>query len=523
MCGIALILGVGGEPAMFDHMLRAIAARGESEERFSSPAVLAGTQRLKIVDREHAVQPWISADGRWLLCYNGEIFNYKQLRAELTGLGHSFRSSSDTEVVLESFLEWGEQAVERLRGEFAFAIVDLHTNATYVARDPLGVKPLYCSWRHGRLHLASEIKALVPVGARITEVPPGQHGWAQATSGPHLTPYFDLYADLRRLGPITDPDEATALVRTTLRDAIAIRLDTDLTVGVVLSGGLDSSLTLLHVQELHPDCVAFTIGTADSEDLAYARRLTAELGVRHEVIELRPGDIGRTQIREAIRVGELTEYGDIINAVVSVPLFRRIHESGVKVVLTGDGSDELFGGYPMYHTISAEQGTRLFAHKLANLGRTELQRVDRASMGHGVEARVPFLDKKLVSLAMRIPLPVKIAGAQEKWLVRNAFADILPDYIRTRPKSGMSYSSGLHDRARLFKPWYPRMHSGFGYDLHEPIRRDFDTVLSRTDNDLDLALVEGARRRDYTTLEQGKDLLGAARWNVEPALRRRFR
>ena len=124
------------------------------------------------------MQPWISPDGRWLLCYNGEIFNYRHLRAELIGLGREFRSESDTELALEAFLQWGEDAVGRFRGEFAFAIADRQSGWTYLARDPVGVKPLYWSSRDGRLHVASEVKALVPVGAPVSEVPPGHHGWA---------------------------------------------------------------------------------------------------------------------------------------------------------------------------------------------------------------------------------------------------------------------------------------------------------------------------------------------------------
>ncbi|TKV60929.1 asparagine synthetase B [Nakamurella flava] len=520
MCGIALVIGPGGQPSDLDPMMAAIAGRGELDERRHTPTVQAGTQRLRIVDREHAVQPWQSPDGRWLLCYNGEVFNHDELRAELAAAGHTFGTESDTEVVMTAFLEWGEAAVDRLRGEFAFAVVDLHTDDTYLVRDPLGVKPLYFSWRHGRLHVASEIKALVGVGAAITEVPPGHHGWARRGSGPHLLPHYDIRSTVPVEEQVTDPREAVDLVRRTLSESIAIRLRTDLTVGVVLSGGLDSSVVLHHVHRMHPDCVAVTIGAPGSKDLEHARRLTAELGVRHEVVDLRPADLGWRQMAQAVRVGELTEYGDIINAAVSIPLFRRFHDLGIKVVLTGDGSDELFGGYRMYHDIDAAQGERLFVHKLANLGRTELHRVDRAAMSQGVEARVPFLDREMVTLARRIPLAMKIGGPQEKWLVREAFADILPDHIRTRPKSGMSYSSGLHDRARLFKPLFPTLHRRNGFDLHAPVRRDFDTVLHHQGDDLDLATVELARRGDNTPLERGKDLLGAVRWNVEPPVRR---
>ncbi|MFC7546542.1 asparagine synthetase B family protein [Plantactinospora sp. GCM10030261] len=514
MCGIALIVGTGADPALFASMMDTLEPRGEVTETLADDGLLAGTRRLRIVDPEHAVQPWLSADGRWLLCYNGEVFNHRQLRAELTACGHRFRTGGDTEVVLAAFLEWGEEVVDRLQGEYAFAVVDRTTRRVYLARDPLGVKPLYWSRREGRLHLASEIKALVPVGEPVSEVPPGHHGWAGESAWPHLSPYLDL----RRLGrdqpPVTDPDEAVKLVRMVVQESIRMRVETDLTVGVVLSGGLDSSLTLLTVRESHPNCVAFTIGAPGSADLAYARQLTADLGVPHEVVELRPRDIRLTDVREAVRMGELTEYGDIINAIVSVPLFRRVRECGVKVVLTGDGSDELFGGYPMYHEVGPERARGLFLHKLRNLGRTELQRVDRVSMGQGVEARVPFLDPSVVELAMRIPVELKTRGDEEKWLLREAFADVLPDYIRRRPKNGLSYSTGLHDRARLFKPWFPRLHRGFGYDLAEPVRRDFDTLLMSCDHDLERAIAEGVARQDYTLAERLRDLAGALRHNL---------
>lgn len=520
MCGIALILGPGADRAAFRAMISSLAARGEVEEVLLGDGLLAGTQRLRIVDRDRAVQPWVSADGRWLLCYNGEVFNHRQLHAELEGLGHRFRSDSDTEVVLEAFLEWGGEAVGRLRGEFAFALVDRPAGRVYLARDPLGVKPLYWSRQGGQLHVASEIKALVPFGAPVAELPPGHHGWAGAEAGPEPVPYLDLLRLGDGLPPVEDPELAAKLVRAALADSIAVRVDTDLPVGVILSGGVDSSLTLLHVLQMHPDCVAFTIGAPGSVDHRYARRLTRELGVPHEVIELRPRDIRLADIREAIRVSELTEYGDIINAVVSVPLFRRIHERGIKVVLSGDGSDELFGGYPMYYEIGPAASRRLFLHKIRNLCRTELQRLDRASMGHGVELRVPFLDPSLVELAMRLPIDLKMRDGQEKWIIRHAFEDLLPGYIRRRPKDMLSYSTGLHDRARLYKPLFPRLYRSFGYDLLEPMRRDFDTVLGKCGHDLDRAVADGAARPDYTIWERARDFAGAARWNAAPAVRR---
>ena len=516
-----MIVGRGADRTLFGRMLGSIAARGEVEETHLDNQLLAGTQRLRIVDRDRAVQPWLSPDLRWVLCYNGEIFNYRQLRAELMASGRNFRSESDTELALEAFLHWGEGAVARFRGEFAFAIHDRLTGTTYLARDPVGVKPLYWSCRSDRLHVASEIKALVPVGAPVSEGPPGHHGWAGQRAAPQLGPYVDLTRTGTDRSQIEDPAEAAKALRLAVEDSIRVRVDTDLTVGVVLSGGLDSSIILTHVREMHPDCVALTIGAPGSDDVAFAGRLCADLGVPHEVVTVRPGDIGASDVREAIRMSELTEYGDIINAVVSVPLFARAKALGIKIVLTGDGSDELFGGYAMYDQIGAAASGRLFEHMIANLYRTELQRVDRVSMGQGVEARVPYLDPALVELALRIPIEFKVRNGQDKWIVRQAFADMLPDYIAERPKNPMSHSSGLHERARMYRPLFARMQRSCGYGLRASVRRDFSVVLGECGCDVDLALAQTRLRPDYTVIEHARDLAGALRWNAAAAFGRR--
>jgi asparagine synthase (glutamine-hydrolysing) len=520
VCGIALITGTGADEDLFRRMLSALEPRGEIEEIVRDEHLLAGVRRLKIIDRERAVQPWLSPDGRWLLCFNGEIFNYRQLREELTGLGRQFRTHSDTEVAAEAFAEWGEEAVGKFRGEFAVAIADRDSGRTYLARDPVGVKPLYWSCRDGRLYLASEVKALTPVGAAVSEVPPGQHGWAEPTGEPPvLAPYLDLMSLGADLPPIEDPAEAAKLLRLAVEDSIRVRVDTDLTVGVILSGGLDSSIVLAHVVQMHPDCVALTIGAPGSDDLLYARRLCGDLGVQHEVIGVRPADIRAGDVREAIRMSELSEYGDIINAVVSVPLFARARQLGIKVVLTGDGSDELLGGYPMYERTPEAASRQLLMRMVGNLHRTELQRVDRISMGHGVEARVPYLDPAVVELAVRLPVGLKIRDGQEKWILRRAFEDALPEYVIRRPKNPMSHSSGLHERARLYRPLFAGMHRSFGYDLLEPVHRDFSVVLRRCGDDLDRAVAVTMTRQDYTRAEHARDLAGALRWNASAALR----
>jgi asparagine synthase (glutamine-hydrolysing) len=168
----------------------------------------------------------------------------------------------------------------------------------------------------------------------------------------------------------------------------------------------------------------------------------------------------------------------------------------------------------MYDHIESAQVRRLFLHKLANLGRTELQRVDRTSMAFGVEARVPFLDPAMVALAMRLPMSLKVRNGTEKWILRRAFAGLLPSYIAQRPKNPMSHASGLHERARMYKPIFARIHRSYGYHLHEPVRRDFSVLLSQCGNDLDLAIARASARRDYSPREHVRDLAGAARWNA---------
>jgi len=521
MCGIALLLGPSLSEAdhrRFDAMAAGISQRGESMEEEREPTSLLVTSRLKIVDRDRAQQPWRTGGGRYSLCYNGEVFNHAELRARLEAEGVAFRSTSDTEVVAEALLAWGEEALLAFRGEFALALVDHHDDTVFVARDPAGIKPLYWARSGGRLYLASEVKALTGLGVTLSELPPGHCGTGSASSDLVVHPYIDLL----RLGEdepmIEDVEEAAAAVRSTVLEAIRRRVDTDLPVGIILSGGLDSSLVAVQVATLHPECVAFTVGTAGSEDLEYAKRLTADLGIRHEVVEIAPRQIKSAQVKEAVRVSEATEYGDAINAVVSMEVFRAVHEAGIKVVLTGDGSDELFGGYDMYKAVSDATARRLFLHKIVQLSRTELQRVDRTSMGQCVEARVPFLDLDLLLLAMRIPVSMKVRDGYEKWIVRHAFADDLPDYILARHKNPMSHSSGLHERVRLFKPLMPRWYRSFGYEAAGPMRRDFSIELLRADNDLEAALEAAKLQQDYSTSERARDFVGALRWNVANAL-----
>ena len=236
-------------------------------------------------------------------------------------------------------------------------------------------------------------------------MPPGHNGWAEPDADPELRPYIDL---LRlgegRAGSTTSSEAMDLVRRDATREASGCASTPTCTVGVILSGGLDSSLTLLHVREFHPDCVAFTVGTKGSEDLAYARRLAADLGVRARGDRAAPaGHRGWPTCARRSGSPRLTEYGDIINAVVSVPLFRRVHDRGIKVVLTGDGSDELFGGYEMYRQVARSSRGACSCTRSATSCRTELQRVDRTSMGTASRPGCRSSTSALVELAMRMP------------------------------------------------------------------------------------------------------------------------
>lgn len=519
-----MIVGSGWDPNVFRSMIEAVDHRGTVTEVVTSDRCAAATRRLPIVDREWAVQPWVlESPSPRTICYNGELYNTGALRAELVRRSRIPSTDSDTELLALSIAEWGAGAVTRIEGEFALAVAT--DDAVFVARDPFGVKPLYYAISDGRIHVASEIKALVAVGAPIAEVPPGHQGWITGYAA-RLRSYYDVSDRLQEAksdGLFTSVEEAAQAVASAVTGAIAARVDTDLPLAVILSGGLDSSIVASIASRYHRNCTAYTIGTADSPDLDYAARVARDLGMAHRVIEVAPKEFGRADLLTAVRSSELSEYGDIINAAISNRLFSAIGDDGLRVAIGGDCSDELFGGYPMYQDIAVAQQQRLFVHKLHNLGRTELQRVDRSSMSATVEARVPFLDPSVVDVALRVPNTMKTVDGVEKWILRRAFADALPDYVVSRPKHGLSYSSGLHDRLRLYKLWAAGQYDRCGYAQHAPLRRDFDTVLLRADNDLDRALADPRLLTDNTVREKGRDLLGALRWNLVPQASRLVR
>jgi asparagine synthase (glutamine-hydrolysing) len=503
MCGIVGIFGknAGAQHGQLQRMLAAVQSRGEVDETFCDEHVCVGVRRLKIVDRENAEQPIFSEDTQKFILFNGEIFNYKDIKKELEAK-YTFRTNSDTETILHAYEAYGDQCVHKLDGQFAFVIYDFQNKTVFAARDHIGVVPLYFVRDDHALYISSVIKALTFLNQPIRVVPPGHtldtHGNLRA----YYTPSHD------DLG--LSNDQVAAQVKHVVQHAIKKRVDTDLPVGVIYSGGIDSSIVLHEVCKYHPDVTAFTIGTVDSEDFAVSQRFCKERGIKQVTIPLAPAAFGLANIKHAIETTELSEYLDIINAVISVPLFQRIHQEGIKIVLGGDGSDELFGGYAMYHDISEHEERKLFLYKLATLHKTELQRVDRCSMAFEVEARVPFLDVAVVDLALRIPRSLKINNGIEKWIVREAFKEELPDYILGRSKNPLSYSSGLHERVRMYKLFFAKYYNQYKFNLHDSIKMDFSYLLTKNGHDLVKTIEEEKLGKDYAKLELVKEAIKAS-------------
>ncbi|NES24549.1 MAG: asparagine synthase, partial [Symploca sp. SIO3E6] len=288
-------------------------------------------------------------------------------------------------------------------------------------------------------------------------------------------------------------------LKNTLVGAIQRRTQTDLPLGVIYSGGLDSSIVLSQAIKFHSNVTAFTVGCQSSEDFAISQRFCQDYGIPQVVISLKPQNFSLQDIKQAIQLSELNEYGDLINAAISIKLFQRIRDNGIKVVLSGDGSDELFGGYEMYGlNLSQPEQEQLFLHKLMNLHRTELQRVDRCGMAFGVETRVPFLAKDVIELALATPKAWKIKDGQEKWCLRQAFKDELPSYILQRSKNPLSHSSGLHEGVRRYKWFFRQYYDAENYGLHANLKKDFSDALVESGYQIERAIQIAGSSQDYS-------------------------
>ncbi|MDX1609766.1 MAG: asparagine synthase B [Halofilum sp. (in: g-proteobacteria)] len=442
MCGIAAIWGQS-DPETVRSMLDRLQHRGPDGRATHDPAsaprtaATLGHSRLAIIDPEGGRQPLVASEATCALVCNGMIYNDRDLRRRLDA--SRFLTGSDSESILRGFIEHGPGVVRELDGMFAFLLVDTDGHA-FAARDPLGIKPLYMGEVDGSLAFASEIKALAPVADNIREFPAG-HTWDSRHG-------FRRY--YRVPGPRTVPRtevEAAELVRTRLEAAVHKRLRSDVPLGAFLSGGLDSSIIAAiareHVDELH----TFAVGLAGSSDLVAARRVAEHLDTVHHEHVITTGEV------EAVLPGilhHLESYDrDLVRSAVPTWFVARLAARYVKVVLTGEGADELFAGYGYYGEYADDQALQAETRRcLQTMHNVNLQRVDRMTMAHSLEARVPFLDTAMIELAMELPAEFKLRRGETdgaKWILRRAFEDRLPPEIVWRRKLQFDEGSGFSE------------------------------------------------------------------------------
>ena len=517
MCGICGELRFDGavpELAALDRMLKRLAPRGPDHEgSFSDGPVALGHRRLAIIDlSERANQPMVDTELGLTLVFNGTIYNYKELRAELIEKGYSFFSDGDSEVILKAFAAWGEQCVERFHGMFAFAIWDLKNQRLFMARDRMGIKPLYYSLESGYLRFASNTQALIAAGGvdasidpvalhhqftlhavipaprtilnGVRKLKPGYSLCIDKAGRSTERRYWQLYAN-RPAEPRSE-EEWTEAIHEALKKSVKRRLEiADVPVGVLLSGGLDSSLLVGLLAEAGvEDILTFSVGFEDApeekgSEFEYSDQVVERYRTRHHKYSI-PNDEVLKRLPEA--VAHMAEPMVGQDAVAFYLLAERVSQE-VKVVQSGQGADEVFAGYFWYPQMDAEKGSdlerfakhyfdrphsefletvagpyrgedhtgALIAERLAEPGAETfidqvlrmdttmlivddpVKRVDNMTMAWGLEARVPFLDHQLVELAMQLPPELKLASSG-KHVLKSISRKLLPAAVIDRPK-----------------------------------------------------------------------------------------
>lgn len=459
MCGIVCAFDLKQEvtelrPQLLE-MSKKIRHRGPDWNGvFNNEKAILTHERLSIVDPASGKQPLFSKDGKLVLAANGEIYNHKELRAELKS-DYEFQTASDCEIILALYQEHGVDFIDKLNGIFGFALYDTEKDAYFISRDHMGIIPLYMGWdQHGTFYVGSELKALEGVCTKIELFPPGHY--LSSIDGELVRWYQRDWMEYEAVeGNETSIEE--------LHDALAAsvkrQLMSDVPYGVLLSGGLDSSITSA-VAKLYsekrvesgdeqaawwPQLHSFSIGLKGSPDLAAAQVVADHIGTVHHPIEFTIQE-GLDAIRDVIY--HLETY-DITTIRASTPMYlmaRVIKSMGVKMVLSGEGADEIFGGYLYFHKApSARDFHEETVRKLDKLHMYDCLRANKSLAAWGIEGRVPFLDKEFMDVAMRLnPKDKMITKEQsmEKWVLRKAFEKYLPESVAWRQKEQFSDGVG---------------------------------------------------------------------------------
>ncbi|MBR5988418.1 MAG: asparagine synthase B [Prevotella sp.] len=458
MCGIVGIFNVKEQTSE----LRQRALRMSQKIRHRGPdwsgiycggsAILAH-ERLSIVDPESGGQPLFSPDRQQVLAVNGEIYNHQQIRERYAGK-YDFMTGSDCEVILALYRDKGIGFLEDLSGIFAFALYDEQKNEFLIARDPIGVIPLYIGYDNdGKVYVASELKALEGQCDHYEPFLPGHYYWSKE---PGMKRYYQR--DWMKYDAVKDNPASVEAVRDALKDAVRRQLMSDVPYGVLLSGGLDSSVISAIAERFSekrienngqtraywPRLHSFAVGLKGAPDLAKAKMVADHIGTVHHEINYTIQE-GLDAIRDVIY---FIETYDVTTVRASTPMYllaRVIKSMGIKMVLSGEGADEIFGGYLYFHKApDAQAFHEETVRKLSKLYLYDCLRANKSLSAWGVEGRVPFLDKEFLDVAMRTNPEAKMCPGKtmEKRIVREAFADMLPAEVAWRQKEQFSDGVG---------------------------------------------------------------------------------
>lgn len=458
MCGIVTLfnskIDISGDRSTVLKMAKRIRHRGPDWSGIycSEHAILAH-ERLSIVDPESGGQPLKSEDGKIILAVNGEIYNHRDIRASFAGK-YNFATGSDCEVIIPLYLEKGVDFLDDLNGIYAFTLYDSEKNLLIAARDPIGVIPLYIGFdSNGVTYFASELKALEGVCQSIEPFLPG-HIYCSDT---HETKRW-YSRDWESYDAVKDNDASSTEIRKALEDAVKRQLMSDVPYGVLLSGGLDSSVISAIAAKFAPKRIeedgkeaawwprlhSFAVGLKGAPDLEAARKVAKHIGTVHHEINYTVQE-GLDAIRDVIYY---IETYDVTTVRASTPMYllaRVIKSMGIKMVLSGEGADEIFGGYLYFHKApNAKEFHEETVRKIKKLHLYDCLRANKALAAWGVEGRVPFLDTEFLDVAMRTNPEAKMAkdGKMEKYILRKAFEDMLPESVAWRQKEQFSDGVG---------------------------------------------------------------------------------
>ena len=481
MCGIAAAVGLEDAQQRVAALVAGLVHRGDVSDPVTSPwpGVAMATRRLRIVDAEHGAQPKLSFDGRIAVVMNGEIYNHRELRRELEALGARFQTCCDTEVLACALSVWGGRALGRLIGMFAFVAVDTGSGEFIAARDPFGVKPLYLVQQGDAYVFCSEITPLLDVmeAGEVMLLPPGY-----VLSRRYCAPYASAIREPELAHGAGDP----VAVDAALSAAVARRAPSDLPFALMFSGGLDSTLVAHYVRAQGFDAPGYFLGGAEAPDYPYAVAYAERSGLDLRLVAFDPGEDLAGTIAQTVLACESFEPSVVRDSYCTGLLSRRIHQDGFRVALCGEGADELFAGYrPLELAFAAGEafGPALRDQCLGTMHRSNLQRLDRASMRWALEAREPFLDPEVVNhaLALGAHALVSLEGVGKAPLraVFDLYPDALPSMIRDRAKAPLNEGAGL-DRSQNDSPWVRHAEAQLSDRKFAEARRRFPAFDLRT-------------------------------------------